>query len=147
MKSNKGITLTSLIIYVIGMLVVVAVISTLTAYFSKNIDTKNMNSTAIQYTKFSSVFSDEINIKGNTVVECKTTGENLNKVSYIVFSSGNQYTYMGESNSMYKNKVKICEDITDCDFTYNSLTKEIKLNFKTDSMNLTGDDAITYKLQ
>ena len=147
MKSTKGITLTSLIIYVIGMLVIVAVISTLTAYFSKNIDIKNMNSTTIQYTKFSSVFSDEINIKGNTVVECKTTGENLNKVSYIVFSSGNQYTYMGESNSIYKNKVKICEDIIDCDFTYNSLTKEIKLNFKTDSMNLSGDDAVTYKLQ
>lgn len=147
MKSNKGITLTSLIIYIIGMLIIIAIISTLTAYFSKNINTKDMNNNTIQYSKFSSIFSDEINIKGNKVIECKTIGEKMNKVSYIVFSSGNQYTYMGESNSIYKNKVKICEYITDCDFTYNNSTKEIKLNFKTDNINLTGDDAITYKLQ
>ena len=37
MKGNKGITLTSLIIYIIGMMIVVALISTLTAFFSKNI--------------------------------------------------------------------------------------------------------------
>ena len=37
MKNNKGVTLTSLIIYVIGMVIVVASISTLTTFFYKNI--------------------------------------------------------------------------------------------------------------
>ena len=37
MKDSKGITLTSLIIYIIGMLIVVSIISTLTSFFYKNV--------------------------------------------------------------------------------------------------------------
>ena len=36
MKNNKGVTLTSLIIYVIGMTIVVATIATLTSFFYKS---------------------------------------------------------------------------------------------------------------
>ena len=51
MKNNKGVTLTSLIIYVIGMVIVVASISTLTTFFYKNIDTSAINdNTTTQYT-------------------------------------------------------------------------------------------------
>ncbi len=147
MKSDKGITLNSLIIYIIGMLIVITLISTLTTFFSKNISTKDMNSNTLQYTKFSSVFLTEINSKGNKVVQCKTTGEGANKVSYIVFSSGNQYTYMGENKSIYKNKIKICEDVTECNFSYDNNMQEITLGFKTDTIDLTGEDSIIYKLQ
>ncbi len=87
MKGNKGITLTSLIIYIIGMMIVVALISTLTTFFSKNIKMSDINSNTKQYTKFSSIFLDEINAKDNKVISYKTTGEGLNKVSYIIFSS------------------------------------------------------------
>ena len=38
MKNNKGITLTSLIIYIIGMLIVIATIATLTSFFYKNVN-------------------------------------------------------------------------------------------------------------
>lgn len=87
MKNSKGITLTSLIIYIIGMLIVVSVISTLTTFFSKNINIGDINNNTMQYTKFSSVFLEEINTKNNKVISYKTTGEGLNKVSYIIFSS------------------------------------------------------------
>ena len=94
MKNNKGVTLTSLIIYVIGMVIVVASISTLTTFFYKNIDTSAINdNTTTQYTKFLSYFTEEINNSNNRVVECKN--------NYIIFSSGNQYTYMEENKSIY----------------------------------------------
>ena len=67
MKSNKGITLTSLIIYIIGMTIAVALISTLMSFFTKNIKVENINNDTTQYTKFSSIFSDEINNKNNII--------------------------------------------------------------------------------
>ena len=36
MKSEKGITLTSLVIYVIGITIIFAVVANLTIYFNKN---------------------------------------------------------------------------------------------------------------
>ena len=79
MKSNKGITLTSLIIYVIGLTIMVATIATLTTFFYKNIDAGDINNDTTQYTKFSSVFSNEINRKNNRVLDCKTTNTHIIK--------------------------------------------------------------------
>lgn len=147
MKNNKGITLTSLIIYVIGMLIVVATISTLTSYFYKNIDIETISDdSTTQYTKFSSIFLDEINKSSNTVIDCKTVKENDVKISYIIFSSGNQYTFKSENNSIYKNKIKICSNIDDCDFSYTfgDSKYSVKVNLKTANIDMTGENAITY---
>lgn len=147
-KNNKGITLTSLIIYIIGMTIAVALISTLMSFFTKNIKLGDINNDTTQYTKFSSVFSDEINNKNNIIVDCQTSGSGNGKVSYIVFSSGNQYTFMGKNNAIYKNNIKICKDVEDCDFTYKFIDSKyaITVNFKTNNIDLTGTDAITYNL-
>lgn len=146
MRNNRGITLTSLIIYVIGMVIVVSIISTLTAFFYKNIDITDINDTTSQYTKFSSIFLNEINRENNSIVECKTFLENEYKVSYIIFSSGNQYTFKGENKSIYKNNIKICDNVEDCDFSYSFVDSKymVKVNFKTNSIDMSGDNAITY---
>lgn len=148
MKNNKGITLTSLIIYVIGMTIVVGIIATLTSFFYKNIDIENINNDTIaEYTKFTSVFTNEINQENNRVIDCKTT-ENEQKISYIIFSSGNQYTFQSSNKSIYKNKIKICENIEDCDFIYNFVDSKYKItvNFKTKDIDMTGNNAMTYTL-
>lgn len=147
MKNDRGVTLTSLIIYVIGMLIVIGTISTLTSYFYKNINIDAIgNDSTTQYTKFSSIFLDEINSSNNTVIDCQTLQENGFKVSYIIFSSGNQYTFKSENNAIYKNKIKICDNIEDCDFTYAFCDSKysVKVNFKTANINMTGENAITY---
>lgn len=148
MKSNKGITLTSLIIYIIGMMVVVTLISTLLSFFNKNIRIGDIKSNTTQFTKFSSIFADEISRKNNTIIDCKTTGSGTEKISYIIFSSGNQYTFMGKNNAIYKNNVKICQNVDNCDFTYKYVDSKyaITVNFKTDGIDLTGTNAITYNL-
>lgn len=145
MKNNKGITLTSLIIYVIGMTIMVGTIATLTSFFYKNINIGSINNDTTQYTKFSSIFSEEINRKDNSVVKCKELSD---ETSYIIFSSGNQYTFNEKSKSIYKNNIKICEDIEECGFSYTFVDSKYKItvSFKSGSIDMTGDNAVTYSL-
>lgn len=145
MKSNKGVTLTSLIIYVIGMTIMVSIIATLTSFFYKNIDIGDINSNTTQYTKFTSILSEEVNKKNNSVIDCQSlTGG----VSYIVFSSGNQYTFNQERKSVYRNNVKICDNIDICDFSYTYIDSKykIKVSFQTANIDMTGSNSIVYNL-
>ena len=147
MKQNRGITLISLMIYIIGMLIVIGIISTLTSFFYKNIDITNIGENVTgQYTNFSSIFVYEINKENNKVVDCKISEENGFKISYIIFSSGNQYTFKEENNAIYKNGIKVCENVEDCDFSYTFVDSKynIKVNFKTSNIDMTNDKAITY---
>ena len=148
MKDSKGITLTSLIIYIIGMLIVVSIISTLTSFFYKNVNIGNINNDTTQFTKFSSIFSDEINRVNNSVLECRVLEENGFKVSYIIFSSGNQYTFKSENKAIYKNKVKICENVDNCEFSYTFIDSKynITVNFKAGNIDMTEKNAIVYSI-
>lgn len=145
MKKNNGITLTSLIIYVTGMLLVVTTIATLTSFFYKNIDIKAINNDTTQYTKFSSIFGEEINRSNNSIIECKSLSDGI---SYIVFSSGSQYTFNENSKSIYKDNVKICDNVELCDFsyTYQDSKYKIKIDFKTSNIDMSGNNAITYNM-
>lgn len=145
MKSNKGVTLTSLIIYVIGMTIMVSIIATLTSFFYKNIDIGDINSNTTQYTKFTSILSEEVNKKNNSVIDCQSLTDG---VSYIVFSSGNQYTFNQKSKSVYRNNVKICDNIDTCDFSYTYIDSKykIKVSFKTANIDMTESNSIVYNL-
>lgn len=145
MKNNKGITMISLITYIMGLTIVLALIATLTTFFFKNISAKDLNSDTTQYTKFSSIFLEEINNKNNSVIECKSLN---NGVSYIIFSSGNQYTFNANNKCIYKNKIKICENVETCDFSYTFVDSKykIKVNFKTSNIDMTGENGIIYNL-
>lgn len=111
MKSQKGITLISLTIYIIGMTIVVAIVSTISTNFFTNTSSLLTGINPLtEYTKFNSFFSDEINHKNIKVLECKE--------NYIVFDNGVQYTFVKENRGIYKNKVKICNYVEDCKFEY-----------------------------
>ena len=129
MRSERGITLISVTIYVIVMLIIISVITVLTSYFYRNVDinsvSENLNQ---QYTRFNTYFTEEINKKGNKILATgeteSTTGDEPQR--YIIFSSGNQYTYVPANDSIYVNNIKIAENIQDCNFekiTENDKTK------------------------
>lgn len=112
MQNEKGVTLISVTIYIIVMLIIVAVISVLTSYFYTNIDINAVSEDLNQeYTRFNSYFTEEVNKKGNTIVDIGETDTQR----YVLFSSGNQYTYIPEQG-IYVNQVKIAKNITDCTF-------------------------------
>lgn len=104
-RQNHGITLTSLIIYILAMCVVVSIISTLTTFFYKEIMVDNDNKTQIeQFGKFNMFFLEDIKEYGNGISEVDENGQ------YIVFSNGNAYRI--SKNNIYRNNVLICESIS-----------------------------------
>lgn len=111
MKSQKGITLISLTVYIIVMVIVVAIISVISTYFYTNVNSiSNTINPMTEYTKFNSFFSDEVNHSNIKVLECKE--------DYIVFDNGVQYTFVGENKGIYRDKVKIASDVESCTFEY-----------------------------
>ena len=114
MKSQKGVTLISLIIYIIAMSIVIGILATVTTFFYKDIKDVNIDIDPItQFTNFNSFFTDEVNNPNLRVVECGTTD---NQQNYIVFSNGVQYTFVEANNGIYRDKVKICRNIDSCTF-------------------------------
>lgn len=148
MKNQKGITLTSLVIYIIGMVVVIGIVANLTTFFYKNINKIDDSNISTDYTKFTSIFLTELNQQGNTIIEVKTYEKDSKKISYIIFSSGNQYTYKEENKSIYKNNIKICSQIDNCEFSYIYQDSKYKISIEliAGNINLTGDNKIVYTM-
>jgi len=122
MKSEKGITVTSIMIYIIALTVVVILIGRLTTYFYKNVHEVSISTGAdAEYTKFNSYFTDEINLEGNTIDLCQKD---------IIAFSKNETQYRFQNGSIYRNKVKIAKNVETCEFFYDEETKDIYVNMK-----------------
>lgn len=118
MQGEKGITLISITIYVIVMLIVVSVITVLTSYFYTNVDINSVSEDLNQqYTKFNSYFTEEVNKKGNKLLKIGQIESDTGNQNYIIFLSGNQYTYVPQNQGIYRNQVKIAQNITGCTFS------------------------------
>ena len=141
MKSNKGITLTSLIIYVTAMSFVIGIITVISTYFYNNISTLTKSTREYkQYTKFNSFFIQDINKSGNVVVECNE--------DYIKFRNGNDYNqYTFKNNCIYFNKVKICENIDKCIFEYRENSDQNIINVKITVKNSKSNFDTDYTLK
>ena len=119
MKSEKGITIISLIIYVIVLSIVIGMVAIISGAFMDSIDEADMYTDPIeQYTTFNSYFSEEVNHPGLEVVQCQD--------DYVLFSNGVQYSFISENRGIYKDKVKICRNIDFCSFS-----RELSSNGKT----------------
>lgn len=123
MKSEKGITLISLIIYMIVMCLVVSMLAIFSDLFYSNTNYLKENSKYMsEYNKFNMYFIEDIKNNKNLL-----TIEN-NKIE---FEDGTVYNYKSDSDySIYRNKVKICTNIAYCKFTQteetiNNTTKKI----------------------
>ena len=109
MKSEKGVTTISIIIYVIVLSIVIGMLAIISGVFMDSIDEAQMHTDPIEeYTIFNSYFSEEVNNPGLEVVQCEG--------NYILFSNGVQYSFISENRGIYKNKVKICRNIDFCSF-------------------------------
>ncbi len=151
MKSQKGITLTSLTVYIIVMTIVIGTVSSISSYFYTDIKkSTNTLEPLVQYTKLNSFFTEEINKSNIKVLECKTNYIDNDqtkgiKNSYIVFDNGVQYTFLAENKGIYRNQVKIAYQIESCSFTQsmeNSKTK-ITINVQAEKNNFNKTQSYT----
>ncbi len=120
MKSERGVTLVSLIVYVIAMLITITIITVVTSYFYNNdIDVTAQKYTYYgEFTNIEGYFSEEANFTNNKIIEYKNinTSDNTSTQAYLALSSGNQYTYVKTNKALYKNNVKIASGIENCIF-------------------------------
>lgn len=110
MKSQKGITLTSLVIYVVAMVVIVGIVGTITSFFYSNTADMNESATNLgEFNKFNVAFLNEVKKQGNSVLKLE------NNDTRIVFSSGTSFTF--QDGGIYQDKVKIATGVTNCQFS------------------------------
>lgn len=110
MKDQRGITLMSLMIYIIVTILVIATLTTIMSYFSKNL-------TEIIGQDDSIIEIDKINI--SLLKEVKKTNNSITAISddmsTIIFTTGNSYTF--KNNGIYLNdNIQIAENIKNCKF-------------------------------
>lgn len=126
LKSNKGITLTSLIIYIIGMTIIVGIVATLTTVLQNNVNEVEKNSQDIaQILNFNMYFLEDVKKENNKIVKIE---DNLQQITFL---TGNTYTFSGDA--IYYNNVKICENIKNVKFELVPESNNIKVLIQTNS--------------
>lgn len=139
MKNNKGITLTSLIIYIIALLFLVGTMSTLTKYFYKNFDNLTIDDNAAKdYGTLNNYLSNDIN--SGKVENVMTTDDGSvltikldNFVSHRYKFEDNSIFYLEIQNNQVNKKVSICKKVTSCNFSITN--KVINLNLVLNAKN------------
>lgn len=123
MKSEQGVTLTSLVIYIAVATVLISSMALMSSHFFANIQlVKNQSDYVVEYNKFNMFFIQDI--KANKTASIIGTT--------IVFEDGTKYEYKDES--IYRNDKKIAKNIRTASFepatyTVNNVTKNlIKVN-------------------
>ncbi len=118
-EKESGITTTSIIIYVISMVLIVGIIATITSFIYTNVNTIDDSSkNVVEITKFHMYFLEETNKNQNQIVK-------LDEQS-ILFSSGNTFLY--NNNCIYYNNICICKNISN--FKISANTNEDKVIIK-----------------
>lgn len=106
LKENKGITLTSLVIYIIVFVIIIAIMANISNYFYSNIDgIKDSPKYVDEFNKFSMFFVADV--KRNT--EVVTISEDS-----LQFADGTKYEY--RDNCIYRNNEKISKYVKSFSF-------------------------------
>ena len=137
MKSNKGVTFTSLIIYIIGLIIVTGMIGSFSGYFFNNVNTMILkNNTEEQYSRILSYLTRDINDKNITEVKADVNGIDC---LIIKFADGMEHQYINKDDCIYyinddeSNKVKIvlCNNVTNgTEKVFQYLDGKIKINLE-----------------
>jgi len=120
MKSEKGVTLTALVVYMIVFMIVLSIMSTISAHFYKNIaGIKNSPQYIAEFNKFSMFFINDI--KKNSFA----TIQDGNK--QITLEDGTIYSYKSNEQAIYRGDTKIAQKVQMLEFT----SSEVKVSNTT----------------
>ena len=104
LKSENGVTLIDVTIYIITMLIIIGIVAFVSQFFYDNIGTvKDSAKYAGEFDKINSNLI--VDVKANKQV---TTNSGSND---IVFEDGTVYTYNSEDNGVYRGKNKIAINV------------------------------------
>lgn len=119
MKNNSGVTITSIVVYVIAMVIVIGIIASITSFFYSNVNNVNENSNNIsEITKFHMYFLEETTNESNSIISISN-----NKITFL---TGNTFTF--QDKAIYFNHVKICEQIESLQFQTEEINQKTIIN-------------------
>ena len=114
MKSSRGVTLTALVIYVCVMVIIISIMAMVSSFFFSNMNLiKDQDKYAVEFNKFNMFFISDVK-------ENKTAQVEANK---IVFPNNITYEYRQEEKAVYRNDVKIAEQIQIFEVSYDTTLK------------------------
>ena len=127
MKKQKGISLVSLLVYIIVMIIIIGGLSTISYNFYRNtqaleVDTEDI----VEFSNFNEYFIKEIKKANNKIDNISEDG------TYIVFTDGN--SFMLNNKSIYYNQIEISKNVNSLKFEYdkdeenNEITDIIKVS-------------------
>ena len=109
MKSEKGITLTSLVIYIIVLSIFIATLALINTFFFENIiEIKEQEKYAPEFNKFAMFFIKDVKNNERAIVTEST----------VTFEDGNIYEYNSQEKQIYRNKTVIAKQVQDLSFNY-----------------------------
>ena len=120
MKSEKGVTLTALVVYIVIFIIILTMVSVISASFYKNVGKLQESPKYItEFNKFGMFFVTDV--KENTDINSVTS-------TSLEFADGTKYVY--ENSSIYRNGEKIAKNVknfsfTKSDYTVDNFTKKI----------------------
>ena len=131
-KSDKGITLTSLVIYVIVLMIVIGLMSNFLGYIYKNTNKITIKENyEEQYTRFLSYLISDTN--SDQLYFVKTDSEN--KYLILKYKDGSQHQYAySDKNIYYLNvsettpkKILLCSNVTDLTMAYSTNILQVNM--------------------
>lgn len=138
MKKEQGITLITLIIYILLMTFILAGVSSITASFYSNTNEFDKESeSAVAYSKFNMYFLTDIKRKNASI---ESSGRNYVIITYeddgnsvdsgditVEGAETRRVEYSKQNDSLYRNKVKICDNVDDAVFIADTEENTIKV--------------------
>ena len=112
MKSQKGITMMSLVIYVASFMLITGIVGTITTYFYNNMKIMDANiGSNAEYNKLNLYMAKLVKEKGTIIYKYdEDDGE------YITFENGDKRnTFVKLGDILYYNNIKLCSNVDDFD--------------------------------
>ena len=142
MKEEKGITLISLITYVILITFAVAGVAAITNSLYSNVNNLDRDAkSTVDFAKFNMYFIKDIKNDNVKLVSCSNNQILLS----VTDNSGNteNISYSLQHGGLYRNSVKICDNVKAVEISQGSDKNEISIYLKIDNYAKT----ITYVLE
>ena len=142
MKSDKGITMITLIIYIILIMFVIVAMSTVTSSFYSNVNDYDKESeNALAFSKFNMYFINDIKKRNMRVADIgdnfiilayEKEIDNKDKIEDNRIDITNTETvyiqYSIQNDSLYRDKVKICDKVYDSKISFDRMTNVINIH-------------------
>lgn len=132
MNKKSGVTLASLTVYVIVLVIILVALTFVSANYTSQIsDVTSRGRISNEYTKFYSFLISDLK-SADTVIEYADNYIRLdNDIKYTI-----KYKYINENENqkrqydIYRNDIKISENILDASFDYNNENNVLDINLK-----------------